>query len=98
MANFPEFWETTGAKGWRGRCSNPRKTAQTAWDKAVKSNDWREIIAGAHGYTSYLSDCDVDPQFACMAATFINQERWEQYLDEPAAQDYLAKPKLEVVG
>lgn len=96
MADFAEFWELM--KHMRGRLSNPRQLAERAWDKAVKQGAIpREIVAGGHGYLDVIADCDIDCQYVCMAATFINQWRWEQYLTEPSAQRYLAGPDLRVV-
>lgn len=97
MASFAEFWQR--ARHIRSRMPNPRKPAQKAWDKAMKEGaDGEKIIAGYLGYESAMDECDTDYQFRCQASKFINQEYWEQYLDEYAAKAYLAKPKLEVVG
>ncbi len=95
--DFNEFW--SHAKGCRGRLSNGgRPATEKAWDKAVKAGaDPKEIVAGYLGYEDAMFDCDTDNQFRCMASTFVNQWRWEQYLDERAAQRYLARPELKVV-
>ncbi len=96
MTRFPEFWPR--ARHIRGRLPNPREPAEKAWGKAMKKGtDPDQIIAGYLGYESAMDECDMDHQFRCQASKFINQEYWEQYLDEYAAKAYLAKPKLEVV-
>ncbi len=80
MTGFDEFWAI--AKSWRGRYANPRKLAETAWDKAVKSGaDPEQIILGAQGYVAHIEQDDVEPQFVCAAAVFLNQGRWEQYVE-----------------
>lgn len=83
MTNFAEFWAV--AKGWRGRYSNPRKGrggAEPAWDRAVKDGaDAEQICLGARGYVVHIAQDDVEPQMVCMAATFLNQWRWEQYVE-----------------
>lgn len=101
MSDFAAFWEI--ARHMRGRCPNPRKPAQAAWDKAIKNGaDPRMIIAGLKGFDEFnmgaITHGGLDYQFVCMASVFINQERWEQYLGEPAAKTYLAEgPRLRAV-
>ncbi len=91
MTDFDEFWGH--AKSWRGRHSNGgRPKAREAWDRAVKAGaDPVQIVAGALGYESAMYDCDLGCQFWCMASTFLNQWRWEQYQDEQAAKRYVLK-------
>lgn len=83
MTGFDEFWQL--AKGWRGRYSNPRKGrggAEPAWNKAVKEGaDPEQIYIGAKGYLAHIEKDDVEPQFVCAAAVFLNQWRWEQYVE-----------------
>ena len=97
MTTFDEFWQI--ARSIRGRLANPRKTAKAAWDKAVSSGtDPNLIYAGFLGYDSAMTQTNTDPAYCCMVATFINQERWEQYLNEPVAQEWLAtRQRLRVV-
>ena len=97
--SFTEFWDL--AKGWRERFSNPRKGrggAEPAWDRVIKEGaDPEEIIAGAKGYLEHIRQDDIEPRHVCMAATFLNQWRWEQYVElareaeEQADQDLLER-------
>ncbi len=98
MTDFAEFWAL--AKGCRGRLnSGGRPKSEVKWNQAVtKGADPRKIIAGWLGYQEAMTETDTDLQFRLMASTFLHQWTWEGYLDEDAAQRYLAKPKLEVVG
>jgi hypothetical protein len=99
MTDFAEFWALT--KGWRGRYSNPRKGrggAEPAWGRAMKDGaDPEQIVLGARGYVAHIAQDDVEPQMVCMAATFLNQWRWEQYVEiareaeEKAAADLLER-------
>ncbi len=83
MTDFAEFWSL--ASRWRGRYSNPRKGrggAEPAWDRVVKDGaDPEQIVLGARGYVAHIAQDDVEPQMVCMAATFLNQWRWEQYVE-----------------
>lgn len=97
MINFDEhFWPL--AIHARGRMPNPKAPARKAWERAIRAGHApQDIVAGYKGYLGAMMDTDTDPQYICQAATFINQERWEQYLTEPEAVAYLKTPKLEVV-
>ncbi len=83
MTDFAEFWSL--ASRWRGRYSNPRKGrggAEPAWHRAMKDGaDPEQIVLGARGYVAHIAQDDVEPQHVCMAATFLNQWRWEQYVE-----------------
>jgi hypothetical protein len=85
-----DFWPI--AIHARGRLPNPKAPARKAWDRAVKNGHAPEqIVAGYKGYLGAMMDTDTDCQYICQAATFINQERWEQYLGEPEAKAFLAR-------
>lgn len=80
MTGFPDFWEIM--KRCRGRYSNSRKVAETAWDKRVKAGAvTSDMILGAMGYIAHIEEENVEPQFVCMASVFLNQERDEQYVE-----------------
>lgn len=100
MPTFDDFWSL--ARHARGRLPNPKGPARKAWERMVNGEgvDPRHIIAGYLGYQQAMDECDTDNVYRCQMATFINQERWEQYLEEPAARRYLAETenKLKVVG
>lgn len=85
---------------WRGLEPNPAKTAAIAYHRAVKAGaDPRQIVAGAIGCRQFYEICDKDPQFRCTGAKFISEERWEQYLGQREAKEYLEslRPELRVV-
>ncbi len=78
-----DFWPL--AKGWRGSHGNPRKGrggAEPAWDKCIKEGaDPEQIIIGARGYLAHIEKEITDLSKVCQAVTFLNQWRWEQYVD-----------------
>ncbi len=83
MTEFSDFWLI--AKRWRGSYSNPRGGrggAEQAWNRAIMDGaDPDEIVEGAQGYVDHIQADDVESHFVCMASTFLNQARWEQYAD-----------------
>ncbi len=83
MTPFDEFWQL--ARGWRGRWGNPKRGrggAEPAWDRCINEGaDPEQIIIGARGYLAHIEQDNVEPQHVCMAATFLNQWRWEQYVE-----------------
>ncbi|KKL92627.1 hypothetical protein LCGC14_1882810 [marine sediment metagenome] len=97
MTDFNDFWQL--ARGCRGRLnSGGRPNAERAWDKAIKTKvPPAVIVAGWLGYQSAMDDTDTDFTYRLMASTFLNQYIWENYQDERAAKEYLARPELRVV-
>ncbi len=91
MTDFAEFWSL--ASRWRGRYSNPRgrvaspgkpeiRGAEPSWYKCIKEGaDPERMYLGACGYVAHIAEDDVDPQHVCQAVTFLNQWRWEQYVE-----------------
>jgi len=83
MSDFATFWSIAGR--WRGRYGNPKRGrggAEPAWDKALQDGaDAEQIIIGARGYVAHIEQDSVEPQMVCMAVTFLNQGRWEQYVE-----------------
>ena len=80
QAGFPEFWDL--AKGWRGRYGNPRKPTERAWEKCVKAGAVEsDMILGAKGHLAHIEEENIEPQFVCMASVFLNQWRFEQYVE-----------------
>ena len=99
FADFADFWAL--AKGWRKPFCNPRKTAEKAWDRAIKEGaNGDTIILGAEGYSGHIDEENVEPRFVCMASVFINQERYEQYVElaqemkEKAAANLLEQRRI----
>ena len=79
QAGFPEFWEVM--RRCRGRYSNSRKVAETAWDKRVENGAVEsDMILGAKGFMAHNEEENVEPQFVWAAAVFLNQELDEQYV------------------
>jgi len=67
---FEEFWEAYPRKASKG-------AARTAWTKALSKADASLIIAAA---AAYRDDPNREDGFTAHAATWLNQERWD---DEP---------------
>lgn len=67
---FEEFWEAYPRKASKG-------AARTAWSKAIAKADAAIIIAAA---AAYRDDPNREDGFTAHAATWLNQERWD---DEP---------------
>jgi hypothetical protein len=83
MTDFMNFWPT--ARGARGKFSNPRQPAEKAWDKAIKQGaDPDEIQQGWDYYLETVAD--EDGRYVCQTATFINQWRWQDYLEQAREQ------------
>ena len=65
--SFDEFWTIYPRK-------EGKTPARRAWDKAVKKISVDEILQGARRYES---DPNRQPMFTLYAATWLNQERWD---------------------
>ena len=79
MTGFPEFWEVM--RRCRGRYSNSRKVAETAWDKRVLAGAVEaDMILGAKGFVAHNEAENMEPNYVCAAAVFLNQELDEQYV------------------
>lgn len=68
---FDDFWNTYPS---RAPHSNPKKTARDKFKAACKKADPDTIIAAAAAYARLRAG--QDPQHTAMAATWLNQERW----------------------
>ena len=87
---FEEFWKAYPS---RSPASNPRKPALEKFRAKVKSGTPAEdIIRGAEGFTAAVEqrraregDAFDSVTAVCQAVTFINQDRWEQYMGEAEA-------------
>ena len=74
---FEEFWRTYPS---RRPHSNPKKTARTKFETAVKRGvAAADIIHAAENYAAYVEREGTDPKFVAQAQTWLNQERWAQY-------------------
>lgn len=67
---FHDFWDSYPRKQGKG-------AARTAWTKAIAKADAATIIAAA---AAYRDDPNREDGFTAHAATWLNQERWD---DEP---------------
>jgi hypothetical protein len=67
---FLEFWAIYPRRSGKGH-------ARAAWEKAVRKETARDIIAGA---ARYRDDPNREKEFTAMPATWLNGERWG---DEP---------------
>lgn len=81
---FEEFWDSTPS---RGKHPNPKKPAKLAFIRQRKAGVPAEaIIEGVRRYWQWLYDTgglDPDRQvYIPQAVTWLNQERWEQQLNE----------------
>ena len=74
--HFELFWQ---AYPKRSPHANPKKPALRAFDRLV-----RRGAKGAAKYATYCKAHVRDRQFIAMAATFLNQERFNDFLEESA--------------
>jgi hypothetical protein len=74
--------------------ANPKAPAKLAFAKALKRGIKAEQLHdGARNYAEYCKDRMTDPVFICMASTFLNQDRYEDFLDYHPSDLKPAKPK-----
>ena len=64
---FEEFW-----CAYPSRSNNPKATARASYRRARKTATYKEIMAGLERY-----EFSSDPRTRPMAATWLNQRRWE---------------------
>jgi hypothetical protein len=70
---FERFWLAYP----RRKGSNPKHPARLKFSRAVKSGvDPEAIISGAK---NYAQEACPGTEFICMAVTWLNQRRWEDY-------------------
>lgn len=88
---FEHFWDLYPK---RKPHANPKATAKAAFERALKRGvRVEQLWDGARGYAEYCKDHGVKPVYVCMASTFLNQDRYEDYADyEPAPQPVNPKP------
>jgi hypothetical protein len=84
-SDFEQFWE-----------SYPRKigkrTAQTAWQRAIKRTDPERILAGVTNWLPTWSRGD--PKFIPHPTTWLNRDGW---LDQPPPATSGLNPSLQAV-
>lgn len=76
---FEDFWNTYPKR----KGSNSKKKAHAAWRSALKAGATRErVMDGARRYREFCdSENKTGTQFVAMAATWLNQERWDDELE-----------------
>ncbi|UGS27604.1 helix-turn-helix domain-containing protein [Microbacterium resistens] len=73
--SFDDFWAVWPRK-------DSKKTAQSAWAKAIKKTDPNVIVEAARAYAQ--SPYRPERQFVPYGASWLNAERWNDPLPEPA--------------
>lgn len=68
-ADFDEFWAA-----YPKRPNNPRKKAMAAYRKARKNVSQKQLLTAVGLYAAYMAG--ENPKFVAMAATWLNDERW----------------------
>jgi hypothetical protein len=68
-ADFEEFWSA-----YPKRPNNPRKKAMAAYRKARNNVSQKQLLTAVALYAAYMAG--EDPKFVAMAATWLNDERW----------------------
>ena len=68
-ADFEEFWAA-----YPKRPNNPRKKAMAAYRKARKNVSQKQLLTAVTLYAAYMAG--ESPKFVAMAATWLNDERW----------------------
>ncbi|AZO77504.1 hypothetical protein B5U99_29170 [Bosea sp. Tri-54] len=83
-SHFEEFWK---AYPHRGEAADPKKPAKEKFDRAVKRGaDPAAIIAGAKRFAEIEHRAGrAGTEKVAQAATWLNQERWNDYPALPAA-------------
>ena len=66
---FEEFWAA-----YPKRPNNPRKKAMAAYRKARNNVSQKQLLTAVALYAAYMAG--EDPKFVAMAATWLNDERW----------------------
>jgi len=78
---FAEFWRSYPS---RHSHANPEKPARAKFEAALKRGiDPAEIIRGAHNYRLAIDRAGTDPRYVAQAQTWLHQERWAGYQQEP---------------
>ena len=80
---FHDFYEVYPKKKARG-------AAEKAWEKAIKKTDPEKILAAARDFAQFSQG--KDKQFLPYPATWLNQERWDDELEQDTRRtttDYL---------
>src|ERR1700690_4223141 len=86
---FSDFWLCYPKR----KGSNPKVLARTKWDRALRLGAEPErIINSARAYRDELTaDGKVGTEFVCQASTWLNQQRWEDYKEDPGSKVREAK-------
>lgn len=88
-ACFERFW-----KAYPRSPNMSKKLAKAAYDKALRRATPDEIFMGLTGYDKWLNEPKQKDHPVCHAATWLNQDRWEGFLDCAAVDN----PTLQTVS
>jgi|TARA_R110000823_G_scaffold261359_2_gene382078 hypothetical protein len=87
---FEKFWKAYP----RRTGSNPKNQAYRAWRKAIKVVTPERLRSTLPGYFAALNG-KVGTEYVLMAATYLNQNRYEEFLvDQTADKKETLPPKL----
>lgn len=79
---FETFWQKYPS---RRPHSNPKKPARKKFEAALKQGVLANaIFVGAENYSRHVTRDGVEPRYVAQATTWLNQERWTEYQEEPA--------------
>lgn len=81
MTTFDEFWAVYPPR----KGSRAKVMANRRFDAAVKNGaDPDQIVHGARHYAEEMREAgNLNTPFVCMAATWLHQERWMDYVVSP---------------
>jgi hypothetical protein len=75
---FEEFWEEYPDREGSANKGGARKKFRVVRSKGISLED---LLNGARGYSEVVIRDKIEPRFVCMAATWLNQERWGDYTE-----------------
>ncbi len=75
-AEFEAFWSAYP----RRIGTNPKKLAYNAWTKMLKQASADDLTRAAKAFAAECAKLKTDPAFVPHARTWLNQERWTDYL------------------
>jgi len=88
--HFEKFWTI-----YPLRANNPKKPAKQKFEAAIKRGiSPEDIIRGAQNYAALCKAENKEPKFIAQAVTFINQERWNDFQNQPAQTAGSSNPAI----
>ncbi len=87
---FEEFWRFYPK---RTPHPNPKLPAKKKYEAAIKNGvPTVTIVRGAKNNARYVENEGLNRKYVCQAATWLNQERWEDYQEAPAEPEREVAP------